>query len=183
MTVAPSLRRRAVAWRRFRESRRNRQIATISGHPRALPTDPNTHRPLCRARLAALASVAVLAIAAPAAAGPIANEVAVFSGLDKITAEIEPIEIPIDGAARFGSLEIRPRVCYTRPPTEPPRTTTFVEIDEHELSGEVRRVFTGWMFASSPGLNALEHPVYDVWLKSCKTSSGGKSDAIEQNAP
>jgi hypothetical protein len=129
------------------------------------------------------AALAVVAAGATAAAAPIANDIAVFSGLDKITAEIEPVEIGVGAAVRFGSLEIRPRVCYTRPPTEPPQTTTFVEIDEHELSGEVRRVFTGWMFASSPGLNALEHPVYDVWLKTCKTSSGGKSDAILEKSP
>ena len=132
---------------------------------------------------AASLATALAAALAPARAEPIANQVAVFSGLDKITAEIEPIEIEVDGAARFGSLVIRPRVCYTRPPTETPQTTSFVEIDEHELSGKVTRLFTGWMFASSPGLNALEHPVYDVWLKNCKTASGGKSDAIAPNSP
>jgi hypothetical protein len=142
----------------------------------------NNPRTACRAALVG-AVLAALPAGATAAAAPIANDIAVFSGLDKITAEIEPVEIGVGAAVRFGSLEIRPRVCYTRPPTEPPQTTTFVEIDEHELSGEVKRVFTGWMFASSPGLNALEHPVYDVWLKTCKTSSGGKSDAILEKSP
>jgi hypothetical protein len=105
----------------------------------------------------------------------------VFAALDKITAEVTTIEVQVDQSRRFGALEIRPRVCYTRPPTEPPQTTSFVEIEEHQLSGGTRRVFTGWMFASSPGLHAVEHPVYDVWLKTCKISSGGKSDANPKN--
>ena len=136
-----------------------------------------------RMTAAGAALVAALILVAPAAGEPIPNETAVFSGLDKITAEIEPIEVRVDESIRFGSLEIRPRACYTRPPTEPPQTTTFVEIDEHQISGEVKRVFAGWMFASSPGLSALEHPVYDVWLKSCRSDGGGKADAIVDTAP
>lgn len=135
-----------------------------------------------KSRRAVLVAVACVA-AMPALAEPISNDVAVFSGLDKITARIQPIEVQIDGSTRFGALEITPRVCYTRPPTEPPKTTSFVEIDEHMTNGTVRRVFTGWMFASSPGLNALEHPIYDVWLKDCRTTSGGKSDAILKKSP
>ena len=64
-----------------------------------------------------------------------------------------------------------PRVCYTRSKDEAPRTDTFVEVDEITLDREIRRIFTGWMFADSPGLNAVEHPVYDVWLKDCKSDS------------
>lgn len=107
----------------------------------------------------------------PALAAPIANQIAVFSGLDKITAIISTIEVPIDGVVRFGTLIIRPRVCYTRPPIEPPKTTSFVEIDEVQLDGSTKRIFTGWMFAANPGLFGVEHPVYDVWLKDCKTAS------------
>jgi len=132
---------------------------------------------------AAVVLLAAAGASVPAHGEPIANQIAVFSGLDKITARIQPIEVAIDASVRFGALEIRPRACYTRPPTEPPQTTTFVEIDEHQTNGGVRRIFTGWMFASSPGLNAVEHPVYDVWLKDCKTASGGKSDAILKNSP
>ena len=60
-----------------------------------------------------------------------------------------------------------PRACYTRAPTEPPKTTTFVEVDETQLDGKEKRIFSGWMFADSPGLNAVEHPVFDVWLTDC----------------
>jgi hypothetical protein len=116
-------------------------------------------------------------------AEPISNGIAILAGLDKITAEIQLIEASIGQTVHFGSLEIRSRGCYTRPPTEPPQTTTFLEIDEHELSGARNRVFTGWMFASSPGLHALEHPVYDVWLKTCKIASGDRSVASSKNSP
>ena len=124
-----------------------------------------------------------LGLAVPASAQPISNQVAVYSGLDKITARITTIEAPIGSTTRFGALSITPRACYTRPPTEPPQTPSFVEIDEQQINGGIRRIFTGWMFASSPGLHGVEHPVYDVWLKTCKSSSGGKSDGILKNSP
>ena len=98
----------------------------------------------------------------------IENNVAIFAALDKVTAKIKKLEVPVDEAAQFGSLTLRPRVCYSRPPTERPKTTTFVEIDEENLAGETKRLFTGWMFAESPGLHAVEHPVFDVWLTACK---------------
>jgi hypothetical protein len=58
-------------------------------------------------------------------------------------------------------------VCYTRPPTEATNTDAFVQVDEVTLQGEVKRIFSGWMFAASPGLHAVEHPIYDVWLSDC----------------
>ena len=101
----------------------------------------------------------------------IANPVAVFAGLDKITGRIISFDVYIDETVQFGALQVTPRVCYTRPPTEEPRTDAFVEVDEITLNREVRRLFTGWMFAASPGLNAVDHAVYDVWLTDCKISS------------
>ena len=101
----------------------------------------------------------------------IANPVAVFSGLDKITGRIISFDVYIDETVQFGALQVTPRVCYTRPPTEAAQTTAFVEVDEITLSREVTRIFTGWMFAASPALHAVEHPVYDVWLIDCKQNS------------
>ncbi len=72
---------------------------------------------------------------------------------------------------QFGALQVTPRVCYSRPQTEDPKTDSFVEVDEITLDRKIRRIFTGWMFAESPGLNAVEHAVYDVWLKECKQKS------------
>ena len=74
-------------------------------------------------------------------------------------------------------------MCFTRPPTEPPLTTAFVEVDEIKLDGEENRIFTGWMFAQSPGLHAVEHPVFDVWLTNCKTDSGAASVDSEKKSP
>jgi hypothetical protein len=105
-------------------------------------------------------------IAPPAA--KITNPTAVFSGLDKITGRIISFDVAINETVQFGALQVTPRVCYTRPPSETQTTDSFLEVDEVTLQGEVRRIFTGWMFASSPGLSAIEHPIYDVWLVNCK---------------
>jgi hypothetical protein len=98
----------------------------------------------------------------------IANRGAMFSGLDKITGRIITFDATIGETVQFGALQVTPRICYTRPPTETPNTDAFIEVDEVTLQGEVKRIFTGWMFASSPGLHAVEHPIYDIWLTDCK---------------
>jgi hypothetical protein len=112
--------------------------------------------------------VAGLAVAATAHAERIENGVAVFAALDKVTARTSKFEVKLNETAQFGALKVTPRACYTRPPTEQPKTTSFVEVDEIELDGKEKRIFTGWMFAESPGLNAVEHPVFDVWLTDCQ---------------
>ncbi|EAU42574.1 hypothetical protein FP2506_07031 [Fulvimarina pelagi HTCC2506] len=99
------------------------------------------------------------------------NPVAVFSGLDKITGRLTDFDVFIDETVQFGALQVTPRVCKTSAEGEATQTDAFVEVDEITLDREIRRIFSGWMFAASPGLNAVEHPVYDVWLKSCKTES------------
>jgi hypothetical protein len=96
------------------------------------------------------------------------NGVAVFATLDKVTARISKLEVPLNQSVAFGSLKVTPRVCYSRPPTEPPKTTSFVEVEETQQDGQVKKLFSGWMFAESPGLNAVEHPVFDVWLTHCE---------------
>ena len=119
-------------------------------------------------RLAIAAACALVALSAmPAAAQRIENSVAVFAALDKVTAKISRLEVPLNETRSFGALKVTPRVCYTREPIEPPRITTFVEVDETQLDGKEKRIFSGWMFADSPGLNAVEHPVFDVWLTDC----------------
>ncbi|MBU1175517.1 MAG: DUF2155 domain-containing protein [Alphaproteobacteria bacterium] len=108
---------------------------------------------------------------APALAESIANPVATFDGLDKITGRITTFDVYIDETVQYGSLQITPRACYTRPPTETQRTTVFIEVDQVSLQGTLKRVFTGWMFADSPALNAIDNAVYDIWLIDCKQSS------------
>ena len=129
--------------------------------------------PLARTALTALAALAASAAIglSPANAERISNPVAEFTGVDKITGRIITFDVYIDETVQFGALQVTPRVCYSRPVTEEPKTDSFVEVDEITLDRKIRRIFTGWMFAESPGLNAVEHAVYDVWLKGCKQSS------------
>lgn len=127
-----------------------------------------------------LASVAIGLCSLPAAADKIKNPTAVFSGLDKITGRIVSFEVAVEETVQFGALQLTPRVCYSRPPTESPKTTGFLEVDEVTLDNKYRRIFTGWMFASSPGLHAIEHPIYDVWLVDCKGGADVIAEAREQ---
>ncbi|MFZ1680341.1 MAG: DUF2155 domain-containing protein [Rhizobiaceae bacterium] len=124
---------------------------------------------MSRAFLSVLALGALLA--GPAAAERLANPVAEFEGLDKITGRIISFDVYVDETVQFGALQVTPRVCYSRTSDEEPKTDSFVEVDEITLDRKIRRIFTGWMFAESPGFNAVEHAVYDIWLKSCKQSS------------
>jgi hypothetical protein len=113
----------------------------------------------------------------------IPNPTAVFSGLDKITGRITAFDAAIGETVQFGALQVTARACYSRPPTETPLTDGFVEVDEVTLQGEVRRIFTGWMFAASPGLHAVEHPIYDVWLVDCKGAAQAVADTQPAAAP
>jgi hypothetical protein len=110
----------------------------------------------------------------------ISNPTAVFAGLDKITGRIISFDVAINETVQFGALQVTPRVCYSRPPTETPNTDAFVEVDEVTLQNEIKRIFTGWMFAASPGLHAIEHPIYDVWITDCK---GGQNPAVAEAPP
>jgi hypothetical protein len=98
----------------------------------------------------------------------IVNKKASFSGLDKITGRIINFDEDIGETVQFGALRVKTDACYTRPATEAANTDAFVEVDEINLQGEVKRIFSGWMFAASPGLHGVEHPIYDIWLTDCK---------------
>src|SRR4029077_10059174 len=121
-----------------------------------------------------LLSLAMFAVAMSSATGAetISEPVALLQGLDKITARVSKIEAPVGSPVRFGTLSIRVRDCEKNPPEETPESAAFLEIDELR-PGEARvGLFSGWMFASSPALSALEHPVYDVNLLDCRKASG-----------
>lgn len=98
----------------------------------------------------------------------ITNKKASFSGLDKITGRIINFDEDIGETVQFGALRVKTDACYTRPSTEAANTDAFVEVDEITLQGEVKRIFSGWMYAASPGLHGVEHPIYDIWLTDCK---------------
>lgn len=108
----------------------------------------------------------------------------VLRGLDKITGRpvnvFAPIGVPVD----FATLTITARYCYSTPPSEPPETTAFVEITDHRPDQPAKQVFSGWMHASSPSLNGLQHPLYDVWVISCKTNQPGQvAPVVASTAP
>ncbi len=127
----------------------------------------------------AAAQAQTAAPAAPAAAAAAAPQmVAVLQGLDKTTARVTTFDAPVGRSVRFGTLVITARACNKEPPEEPPNTTAFLQIDDTRSSGSsasAERVFSGWMFAESPSLSALEHPVYDVTLLDCKTATGSSA--------
>lgn len=99
---------------------------------------------------------------------------AILRGLDKVTARTRDFEAPIGEEVAFGALGVTVRYCRKRPPEEPPEVFAFVQVNDRRTDGfgvetEGERIFSGWMFASNPALNALEHPVYDVWVIDCRT--------------
>jgi hypothetical protein len=113
----------------------------------------------------------------------IPNGRAVFSGLDKITGRIISFDAAIGETVQFGALQVTARACYTRPPTEATNTDAFIDVDEVTLKGEIKRIFTGWMFASSPGLHAVEHPIYDVWLTDCSQPIQAPAPVAQSTTP
>ncbi|MFC7050771.1 DUF2155 domain-containing protein [Emcibacter nanhaiensis] len=105
--------------------------------------------------------------------------VVVLGALDKITARLSTIEARQDEPVRFGTLEIVMRHCRSNPPEETPESVAFLEITDVGQGKERNKVFSGWMFASSPAVSPLEHPVYDIWVTSCKMVSGAASAGNE----
>ncbi|MCW5723821.1 MAG: DUF2155 domain-containing protein [Maricaulaceae bacterium] len=102
------------------------------------------------------------------------GSVLVLRGLDKVTATTRDFEVRIGEPAQYGALTIMARYCRRRPPEETPETFAFLEIFDRRTDGfgqerEGERIFSGWMFGSNPALNALEHPVYDVWVIDCRS--------------
>lgn len=133
--------------------------------------------------LAPLAAIVAVALTIPSPSSSAAQpatlpgspaepfNVAVLRGLDKVTARTSTFEAPVDEMVRFGTLEIVARHCEKSPPEEPPEAAAFLHISEVKRGEPAETVFEGWMFASSPALSALEHPVYDVIVVDCAVSS------------
>ena len=108
-----------------------------------------------------------------------AEDGALLQGLDKVTARVSTFEAPQDTPVTFGTLEVVVRTCSKAPPEEPPESTAFLEIYNARPGEELVRVFSGWMFASSPALSALEHPVYDIWVVDCMNDSSSSSSTTQ----
>ncbi len=130
-------------------------------------------------RLLAIACLAGL-LAGPAATAEAAPDGALLQGLDKITAKTFAFRAPFNRPIRFGSLEVTVRECVARVRAQAPERTAFLEIVEAKPGQPRRMVFSGWMFASSPSVSAMEHPVYDVWVVGC---SGVEGDTLNKAVP
>lgn len=120
-----------------------------------------------------------------AATGALATpyDIAVLQGLDKVTARVSTIEAPVGEVVKFGGLEIIARHCDKRPPEETPESAAFLDIWEVREGEAAIGLFRGWMFASSPALSAMEHPVYDVWVLDCKNAAEAPPAAPPAAAP
>jgi hypothetical protein len=155
--------------------------APAAVQPAAMPPPGQSPAPYRQQQRPAAAPPAAPAdVVTPPPQQRISNPTAVFNGLDKITGRITSFDSAIGETVQFGALQVTARACYSRPPTETPLTDGFIEVDEVTLQGDVRRIFTGWMFAASPGLHAVEHAVYDIWLVDCK---GGGAQAAAEPQP
>jgi hypothetical protein len=131
-----------------------------------MPLRAEPRRPL-RSLLALCSGLGSCLLGTAAIADRVENQVAVLAALDKTTARIERMELAVGETKRFGALKMTLRACYSRTPIEAPKTTAFLEVREIKLDNSEKLIFSGWMFAESPGLNALEHPVFDVWVTEC----------------
>ena len=112
-----------------------------------------------------------------------AETLAVLQGLDKITARISTIKVAVGETVSFGSLQITLRACDKKPPEETPESAAFLQIVEQKQGEQPVTRFSGWMFASSPALSAMEHPVYDLWVLDCENkgeAQPGQAPAPEQ---
>ncbi len=124
---------------------------------------------------ALVALVAIYAFALPAHASDLIYDTAILQGLDKVTGRVMTIEAPVGAPVHFGTLEIVVRTCRKRPPEEQPESAAFLDIWEIKTGEAATSLFRGWMFASSPALSALEHPVYDIWVLDCEDSNSKTS--------
>ncbi len=125
----------------------------------------------------------LLAASAPGAAMAETYNVAVLQALDTVTARVSTFDAPVNATIKFGTLEIIARTCDKRPPEETPESTAFLDIWEARPGEAVVSVYRGWMFASSPALAAMEHPVYDVWVLDCKSSSSAEPSSPSSPSP
>jgi hypothetical protein len=128
-------------------------------------------RAACRRGAAGILLLALSTAAGPAGAQATSSggRTVILGGLDKITATISSLTVPLGGAVAFGTLEVTAQACREPPPEAPPDSVAFLQIRERQdEAAPPVLVFSGWMFASSPGLSALDHPVYDVWVEDCR---------------
>ncbi len=126
---------------------------------------------------AALA-LSLSAAALSAQATEVETNTAKLQAMNKLTGRVSVIDVPVNGEAQFGSFSIVVRACKTRPPEEAPDNFAFVDVVDKKEDGTVSNIFKGWMISSSPALNAIEHPIYDVWLLQCVDTEVDKTKLL-----
>lgn len=127
------------------------------------------------AQEAAAPSPAAPAVAPAAASSPVQSDGKTYQAvalraLNKVTARTELLEVGLGDTVPFGNIMVTPRTCFVSASDKLPEQAVFLEIGERRDDGTQKRIFTGWMFASSPALSALQHPVYDITMVACKES-------------
>lgn len=106
---------------------------------------------------------------------PVAERVAVLGLLNKRNGIAQEVTLKPGEAVRAGDVVIRLRNCERTAPWEPEQLTgAFVQVDVRGTDARFRRVFSGWLYKESPSLNVVEHPIYDVWPKSCAMTHPGE---------
>jgi hypothetical protein len=148
-----------------------------AGHG-AMTGFPRASKPFVAAALAL-----IIAPAGAARAATISEPVALLEGLDKTTARVSEFLAPVGKPVEFGTLSIVVRDCEKNPPEDTPENAAFVQIYEVRKGEEKARLFSGWMFSSSPALSALEHPVYDITVLDCRAASAASPSPAPQPAP
>jgi hypothetical protein len=162
-------------------------MAAPQAKPVILKPPPSATGPVAPGAPAAPAVAADAA--APPPPPPQGGTQLLLRGLDKITGRPTNITAPIGKPVRFATLTITARYCYSTPPSETPETAAFVQIEDHRPEQPERSVFSGWMYGSTPGLNGVEHPLYDVWVISCNNApaqavaSNNSTAAVKVAAP
>jgi hypothetical protein len=120
----------------------------------------------------AAAAVLALSLAGPAfAAAELPRDLVRLQGLDKVTARVSTFDIGVGEVVAFGTLLVGAEACFVAPPTAPPESAAFLRIVDAPAAGPSEVVFSGWMYASSPAVSALDHAVYDVWVLACLDSA------------
>jgi hypothetical protein len=142
-------------------------LSAPASHPAAATMDTNPAAELGRAP-----KPYAVADAVPGKDG--IKRMAILRGLDKITGQAVNIDAPIGVPVTYATLTITADYCYSTPPSETPETIAFVQVVDNRPNKPASQVFSGWMWASSPSLNAMQHPLYDVWVISCKTNQPGQ---------
>jgi hypothetical protein len=138
---------------------------------------------LLAASVAGAAPAPNAALNARAVAAAPSRPTLLLRGLDKITGRAFDIVAPLNTPVKFATLTVTARYCYSTPPSETPETAAFVQIEDNRPDKPKREVFSGWMYASSPGLNGMQHPLYDVWAIFCRTNAPAAAPVVASRAP